>query len=204
MLKTTFFTLLFWVGLAALPGCYRCNCGDPKPFIDINGISSNAVKKVVSTSTISSVKAGDKLTWDDLVFLSAAYQIRYYASQLPAKSTSPSWGSVAYACSCDGYGYAGTTEKLKFMTVKTVYAFDAAYPAGSVMNELVTFITYPNPARTPFADYFLKGPIPYNTGALQFVVTQAPANKGPFALEITVELDNGETYTARTPLIELI
>ena len=205
MLKNTILTLLFWVGLAALPGCFRCDCEDPKPFVDINGLYSIAVKKSASSSTPVAVKAGDKISWDDLVFLSATYQVRYYAGQLPAESASPPWGSVAYACKCsEEYGYLGTQEKLKFMTIRTVHDFDVTHPANSVINELIAFITYPKPARTSLTDYFLKGPIPYNTSGFQFLVTQAPANKGPFALEITVELDNGETYTARTPLIELI
>ncbi len=202
MLKTIFLTLFFWVGLLALPGCFRCDCPEQKPFVDINGLYAGAAKK--STTGPIAVKAGDKLSWDELVFLSAGYRVRYYANRLPLKSVSPHWGSVVYACKCNEDGSAGTTEKAKYMTVKTVHDFDAAHPAGSVVDELIAFIIYPNPARTPLTDYFLKGPVPYTMERLQFVVTKAPTNKGPFALDITVELDNGERYTAQTPIIDLI
>lgn len=155
MLKDTVLTLLFWVGLIAIPGCFRCDCPDSKPFVDINGLYSRVVKKSVSSSTPVAVKAGDKLSQDELVFLYADYQVRYYANQLPAKSASPHWGSAAYACKCsEEYGNAGTTEKLKFMTVRTVHDFDTAHPANSVVNELIGFITYPDPysARRLFSE----------------------------------------------------
>lgn len=202
MLRTTFLTLLFWVGLVAIPSCnrYPCNCPDiPEKYIDIEGVSGDIAKK--STTGPIAVQVGDKLSWSELVSFYARYKTRKYDYQSPAELL-PSFGMAAHACDCPTPGYLGTQEKLKYMTVETVYAFDATHPAGSVINDLVSMKIFPNPI--PLNDYFSKGPTPYGGDSLEFILTKSPANKGPFALGITAELDNRESYTAQTPLIDLI
>jgi len=87
--------------------------------------------------------------------------------------------------------------------VKTVYDFDRNHPAGSVMNDITSLYNYLN--NKPLSKYLSEVPVSYNQSSrLDLVIDRAPASKGPFALDVTVELDNGETYTTRTPIIELI
>ncbi len=206
MKKAIAFTLLFWVGLVWLPGCFN-NCSDcpdqktvPK-YADIIGLGSFMTKQITAASEQRTVQANDKLRWQDIVYISVLYSTRTYGTRMnPGRL---SWGGAAYACDCIQPGYLGSEEKLVNLTVRTVYDFDAAHPAGSVMNELTS--TYGYPQNKPLNEYLSKGPVAYGQSSrIDLVIDKAPVATGLFALDVTIALDNGEVYTTRTPVIQLI
>lgn len=206
MKKVIFFTLFFWVGLVSLPGCLN-NCTDcpdqntVSKYADIVGLGSFINKQITTNSEPRTVKANDRLRWDNITFFSIIYDIRTYGMRV--RRPRPSWGTSAYACDCIQPGYLGSEEKLVNLTVKTVYNFDSSHSAGSVINDITSIYRYLN--NQSLNDYLLQMPIPYSTSSrIDLVIDRTPSAKGPFALDVTVELDNGEVYTTRTPVIELI
>ena len=206
MAKTVLFTVLFWVGLVGLPGCDDCKCPDANSvnrYVDVDGVESGISRKSSATSDRSFVKAGDKVRWEELAYFSVGYITRTYGVHINQRKASISWGTAAYACDCVQPGYMGSQERLKHITVKTVFDFDANYPAGNALDEWVQVSTYPGDK--PLSQYLSTRPFAYNEYTrLELSVNKAPSAKGPFALDVTVELDNGEVYTTRTPVIELI
>lgn len=200
MKKLIFLTVILLIGV---PGCDDCKCPEASKYIDINGMNSLIVKKAPTTSGLGTAKAGDKVSWDEIDSFSVPLTTRLYGYHALPRSTVRHWGTAVYACDCDPPGYLGTQEKIKKITVKTAFDFDASYPAGRVIDEIVTVGS--NPKNVPLIEYLSKGFIPYYQGSsFRLFLIKAPSAKGPFALDITLELDNGEVYTTRTPVIELI
>lgn len=204
MKKTVSFIMLFWIGMIAIPGCYDCNC--PKDtYADINGLNLLVYRKVLPTSNFSIVEANAKINWNEVAYFSIGYAVRTYAVNFNQSERLINWGAAVYACDCNPPGYLGTQEKLKYITVRTAFDFDTTHLAGSILNELTTVTAHPNAKNIPLNEYLSKGLVPYQHGnRFDLVINQTPSPKGPFALDITVELDNGEVYTTRTPVIELI
>lgn len=207
MAKTILLTVLFWVGIISLPGCNDCKCPDVntvRKYVDIEGVGSYIRKKASATSGLGTVKADDKIRWDELAYFSVGYTIRLYGVHINQRKSPTNWGMAAYACSCIEPGYLGSQERLKRITVKTAFDFDANYAAGSTVDELVAVVIIRDHPK-PLKDYLSEGPLSYNEySRLDLIFNKAPSVKGPFALDITIELDNGEVYTTRTPVIQLI
>ena len=202
-------TAVLLIGTIGMPGCDDCKCPGPNSvskYINIEGVGSYVSKKssASATSGPSAVKASDKVRWEELTYFSIGYTTRTYGARINQQKPRSSWGATAYACDCTYIpGYLGSQEKLKRITVRTVFDFDVNYPAGSTVDELVRVSTYPGDK--PLSEYLSKSPLPYNEySRLDLSINKVPSAKGPFALDITVELDNGEVYTTRTPVIELI
>lgn len=204
MKRTAAFFLLFWTGLLGMPGCDNCVC--PKDvYADINGLIPFTYKRTSGTAGLSSVSNNERLSWNEIARFSVSYAIRTYGNLLRQREFPTSWGRAAYACDCNPPGYLGTQEKLKSMTIRTAFDFDATHPAGSVLNEFTTVTVNSGANGVPLNAYLSKGLVAYQEGnQFNLVLTQAPSAKGPFALDITVELDNGEVYSTRTPVVELI
>lgn len=204
MKKIVSLFVVFILGGTGMPGCYPCKCPDVATidkYADIEGVSSFLSKKATATSGLGSVKANDRLSWDEIALFSVVYVIRTYGYDLPKKKVG-TWGLAAYACDCVQPGYLGSTERLKNMTVKTVFDFDATHPAGSALDEWVQVDFYPS-GKT-LKRFLAEGPIPgISLGRHDLTITKAPSVKGPFALDITVELDNGEIYTTQTLIVQL-
>lgn len=206
MKKTLSLIILFIIGGVGVPGCFNCNCPDSSAiakYADIEGLSSFISRQGPSVSGSGNIKDNDKVSWSDIHSFSVLYTIRTYGHHSPSQKILRYWGSAAYACDCVQPGYLGSPERLKFMTIKTVFDFDANYPAGSTLDEWVSVGFYP--ASETLKNYLAKGPISgISLGRHDLVITKKPSAKGSFALDVTVELDNGEVYTTRTPVIELI
>ncbi len=201
MKKTFSFIFTFWIGLAALPGCNSCVC--PKEtYADIVGLQASIWAKTPTTI----VDVTQPVRWDIIEYVSLYYHIRAYSQRGRA-----GWGMVAYACDCVEPGSAGSKERLTNLAIRTVFDFDAAHPAGSSVIDIATLTggyRADNYKKVSFsvADFLAKGPVSYED-VKQFsrlTLTTPPTQKGPFALAITVTLDNGEVYTARTTAIQLL
>ncbi len=213
MKRTIYLTIVLLIGTIGMPGCDDCKCAKIKggyvdKYLDIDGLSSFIVRKTVSVSGPNTFKANDQVGWSEIAHFSLSYTTRTYGHRLAPRNRTGQWGSVAYACDCTPpllSGYLGTQEKLKYITVRTVFNFDSDHPAGSIINGLTALAGNPGSSATPLNEYLSKGLIPYREkNSFQLVISRTPSAKGPFALDITVELDNGEVYTNRTPIIELI
>ncbi len=203
MKKTLSLIILFIIGGVGVPGCYNCNC--PKDtYADISGLNLLVYGKVSPTPNFRIIEANTKISWNEVAYFSIGYAVRTYGINSNQNEQLTHWGSAVYACDCNPPGYLGTQEKLKYITVRTAFNFDPAHPAGSILNELTTVTVNSNTNNIPLNEYLSKGLIPYQQGSrLDLVLNKAPSAKGPFALDITVELDNGEVYTTRTPVIQL-
>ena len=195
MKKSFALIFVFWIGLAALPGCNSCVC--PKAtYADIIGLRSFINAKNPTTT----VNVDEPVRWDVIDYFALSYDIRAYSHR-----NRPGWGMAVYACDCVPPGSLGSTETLTNLTVKTVFAFDDTHPAGSVLNELVA-VADAQSTLISLNNFLAKRPISYQD-MIRFnrlTVAKTPVQEGPFALDITATLDNGETYTARTVTIQLL
>lgn len=206
--KTFFFTILFWVGVLVIPGCDDCKCppvSTVDQYADIIGVATSASRKPLTASGSTLIRENEKVSWIEIDRISLYYTTRTYGHWSVPETPFGRWATAVYACDCNSPGYLGSQEKLTSITVKTAFDFDATHPAGSVINELTLITANAAPNKIALNDYVKKGPFPYNeVNYFDLVLTRSPAAKGPFALDVTVELDNGEVYTTRTPVIELI
>ena len=200
MRKAIGLIFVLWIGIAALPGCDSCVC--PKAtHADIIGLQSFIFAKTPTTT----INVNEPVRWDIIDHFALNYEIRTYSQRRRA-----GWGTAAYACDCVPPGSLGSTETLTNLTVKTVFDFDATHPAGSSLTESVVLTggyrtdKYKEVSLS-VADFLAGGPVSYED-MIQFSklsLLGTPTAKGPFALDITVTLDNGEVYTTRTTQIQL-
>ncbi len=203
MKKVSALVVLFWIGMAALPGCDSCVCPKDR-YADVIGLTPSIVKVDAATSGPNYIRGGESIPWSDIAFFNLTYEIRTYSQR-----NQPDWGMAVYACDCNPPGWSGSSEKLTTLTVRTVFDFDNAHPAGSLLTDIAVLRNYNtgsiNSSSIPLADFLAKGPVSYRDMLKfsQLSLTGKPTQKGPFALDITVTLDNGETYTTRTTPIQL-
>jgi hypothetical protein len=122
-------------------------------------------------------------------------QARFYSF----RARPSGWLPAAYACEPSQLpGYSGTTEALDSLEVRCVYAYDAAHPAGSSVNDLL--VNQSSGRVLPAVPE--RGTKPELNG-LPLQLAQAPAQAGPQQFALRYRLTNGETYTARTPVFTL-
>ncbi|MBD2724021.1 hypothetical protein [Hymenobacter armeniacus] len=173
---------------AALEGCadkYKCSVDTSLAYFDVDGLTFAVLQRGEAVAAGQSVAAAE-------ISLAIQLQKRYYSQRQAA-----AWLPAAYACPpAPMPGYRGTTEVLDSLVVRCVYAYDAAHPAGTVVNDLLAgddgkpLPLVPVPGTRP--DY-----------PQQLRLRQAPSQAGPQQFALRYRLTNGEIYTARTPLITL-
>ena len=179
---------------AALDGCtedsYKCGASQPDKFYDLQGLTLAAIRP----ATGQAVAAGEEAAAAD-VLLEIQHQVRYYGTQ-PVRS---GWLPAAYACPPTPYaGYKGTTEILDSLVVRSVFAYDAAHPAGAAINDLL--LERETGKSLPPVPAPSTGPALFD---VQLRFRQGPSQAGPQQFVVRYRLTNGETYTARTPVFTL-
>lgn len=166
-----------------------CRINFPESFFDVQGLALDATR-----TTGQALTAGEAVSAAE-VQLAVQLQVRYYSGQ----SVRGGWLPAAYACPPTPIpGYMGTTEVLDSLVVRSVYAYDAAHPAGTSLNDLLVSDNtgQPLPPVPPRGTQ----PMLY-TSSLR--LRQGPSQAGPQQFVLRYRLTNGETYTARTPVLTL-
>jgi len=194
MKKTLLLSLLLACAPAAalLEGCIDdgdCQVASAPRFFDVQGVTLAPLRNAGNRP----VAAGDTVATSELRLV-LQLQVRYYGSS-PARA---GWLPAAYACPPSPIpGYEGTTEELDSVTVRTAYAYDAAHPAGALLNDLLVADNTGGPLPvTPPRDQ----PRPAD---LALRLQQPPALAGPQQFVLRYRLRNGELYTSRTPVFVL-
>ena len=165
-----------------------CRYDSTQRYYDVQGVELVAVRQATGQPLV----AGETAAAADLQ-LEMQLEERYYGSR-PGRA---SGSSSAYACPpAPMPGYLGTTEILDSLTVRCAYAYDAAHPAGAVVNDLLLYrggvqALPPVPGRNAM-------PV-----RLALRLWRGPDQPGQQQFVLRCRLTNGETYTARTPVFTL-
>jgi hypothetical protein len=178
---------------AVLEGCTdtnNCQVGSPEAFFDVQGVLLTAFR----ATTYQLLSPNESIAAAD-IRLEVRPQVRYYSF----RACRAGWLPSAYACPpTPTPGYKGTSEVLDSLAVRCVYTYDAAHPAGSSLNDLLF----------NESDGQVLPPVPLRGTALEqqglsLRLRRAPAQPGPQQFVVRYRLTNGETYTARTPVLAL-
>ena len=158
-------------------------------YFDVEGLAFAVIHRGQALAAGQSVAAAE-------ISLAIQLQMRYYSQRpVPVPAT---WLPAAYACPpAPLAGHKGTSEVLDSLVVRCVFAYDAAHPAGAVVNDL---LTDENGRALPPAPAPGTRPTGYQQ---ELRLRQAPAQAGPQQFALRYRLTNGETYTARTPVFTL-
>lgn len=166
-----------------------CSISFSETFFDVQGLTLAATR-----ATGQALTAGEALSAAELQ-LAVQLQVRYYSGQ-PVRT---GWLPAAYACPPAPIpGYKGTTEVLDSLVVRSAYAYDAAHPAGTSLNDLL--ISEHNGQPLPPVPARDTQPMLH---AWPLRLRQGPSQAGPQQFVLRYRLTNGETYTARTPVFTL-
>ena len=181
---------------AVLEGCTDedddCRYDYSQEFYDVQGVTL-AARRLATRQVLA---AGEAALATE-VYLEAQTKVRYYSF----RSRHSSWLPAAYACPPAPIpGYGGTDELLDSLVVRSAYAYDAAHPAGSSLNDLLLYESTGQPL-PPVPERGTRPPS--GAGYLTLRLKQGPAQAGPQQFVLRYRLTNGEAYTARTPVFEL-
>ena len=122
------------------------------------------------------------------------FEVEYYGFDIEESPGFEGFSLIpsAYSCSCILNGINGSEEKLEDITIISKYDFDSLHLANDTINDLFTIDNYEmeldlvtfletDSSAIRSEDFYLK-------------LKQGPENPGPFQVEVTLKLDNGESY----------
>lgn len=193
-LKRLVLTIVLASGvLFAFESCvFNCNCPDVEgEFFDVQGISLRNYSQASTTCCDAPVN------WEDYVF-SMDLEVSFYGEtekqQQPyfkALELMPSAKALTQ-CDCLEEGWNGSEEKIEEIVITTVNDFNDTYKANDTINDIV------NIHNRSLADYLAEKQYALEGSYMQwfpFQLNEAPTATS-FQVNVTLKLDNGETYTA--------
>ncbi|MCC2547951.1 hypothetical protein LJY25_15995 [Hymenobacter sp. BT175] len=192
--------ILLLVTLLGLPACglftEKCVVVPAPPYYDVEGVQLLAAQHPAGQSQ-QPLATGQSVAGFD-----ARLEFRVTARFYGAVSPPGGWLAGAYACSpSPPAGYLGTTERIDSFTVVSAYAFDAAHPAGTSLNDVLV-----DEASGQVLDQALVSVLQgrgYFPRELYLCLRRPPATPGNQQFTVRYHQTNGESYSARTVLFRL-
>lgn len=180
-----------------MPGCdsINCNCGDTKPYFDIEGFDASLIQANVAS-----------LQWEE--FRGTMNYITTYYGDLNMEQKENEFYtfsliSSALACSCLPNGYDGSEVGIDSLTFTTTYDYNANFPAGSDISDILEFRPWDRDYMT-YAEFMVENDLSVIREQEDFRLTEAPdMTDTPLQLTIRLVLDNGEIYELTTEGINL-
>ena len=170
----------------------ECGRNNPATYYDVQGADVGLSRQ--PTDRPWEVAAAGATVSSRELRLRASLKERHYTSQ-------PSLGlmSAAYACSPVPAGSLGSTERMDSISITSAYAYDAAHPAGTPLNDVLEAPAWPQwpqqpSRRTP------QEPLRF----VEFSFKVPPIAAGPQKFRLYYHQTNGEVYTAETTEITVL
>lgn len=196
-LKKLVLTILLASGvLFCFESCiFNCNCPDVSgPFFDVQDIS---IRNYAEFGLCC-----DSINWEEYVF-SMDLEVTFYGEtkqkEIPyfqSLELMPSAKALTQ-CDCLEEGWNGSEEKIEELVITTVNDFNDTYKANDTINDIV------NIHNRSLADYLAEKQYALEGSYMQwfpFQLNEAPTATN-FQVNVTLKLDNGETYTAMNEVI---
>lgn len=178
-----------------------CNCDEPGKFYDIIGMNALVNLKGKSAPLDTNLAVDFKNLYINLNFDKRIY------SQKNCKENSPiMFFTPAYACKCDEGGESGSKEIIEQINIFSNNQFDSSGNVADTLNkyfEMYGSIVYYSTTGFQDLNSFLSAkPNAFTNITLRLKSNPTASFKHQFT--IVYKQTNGETYTAKTPLIEFI
>lgn len=190
---------VFWIFTVAMAlNIYSCcNCVEVKRYFDVNGFSAKGYKMGQTGSLDSTAKVNFEEYYIDLTFNKT-----YYSECKQQFDFSNLLFTNAYACKCVMDGSYGTTEKIDSIQIFSSYLFDSSIGVNESISKYFTVITNVG-SQINLNEYTQSKPNP-SLFYLRLKLNTKPTSSLKHQFTIVYKQTNGETYTAKTPLIEFV
>ena len=190
---------VFWIFTVAIAlNIYSCcNCDEVKKYFDVNGFSVKGYKMGQTVSLDSTEKVNFEEYYIDLTFNKT-----YYSECKQQFDFSNLLFTNAYACKCAMDGSYGSTEKIDSIQIFSSYLFDSLTSVNESISKYFTVITNVG-SQINLNEYTQSKPNP-SLYYLRLKLNTKPTASLKHQFTIVYKQTNGETYIAKTPLIEFI
>lgn len=198
--KTTAFILIFMLAPTLLACFYEESC-DPVPeFFVVKGFrgSDYVVPTGMDQPFLETVGTMQSANWEELR-LWVQFDIDFIAAR------QPDFGATLQALTCLEPGFGGSTVGMDTLFIKTVYDYDEAHPAGSMMNDIVrldpqlNFASWANPNLSSVARFLQKVESGVPTNGFELRLAAPPGtSRTDFALRITCRMNDADWFTHTT------
>jgi len=190
---------VFWIFTVAIAlNIYSCcNCDEVKKYFDVNGISAKGYKTGQTGSLDSTAKVSLEEYYIDLTFNKT-----YFSECKQQFDFSNLLFTNAYACKCAMDGSYGSTEKIDSIQIFSSYLFDSLTGVNESISKYFTVITNVG-SQINLNEYTQSKPNP-SMFYLRLKLNTKPTASLKQQFTIVYKQTNGETYVAKTPLIEFL
>lgn len=190
---------VFWIFTVAIAlNIYSCcNCDEVKKYFDVNGFSAKGYKMGQTVSLDSTEKVNLEEYYIDLTFNKT-----YYSECIQQFDFSNLLFTNAYACKCAMDGSYGSTEKIDSIQIFSSYLFDSLTGVNESISKYFTVITNVG-SQINLNEYTQSKPNP-SLYYLRLKLNTKPTASLKHQFTIVYKQTNGETYIAKTPLIEFL
>jgi len=209
-MKQVSLTILLVIGF-----CFS-NCSDDDndcgnfvslPHFDIQSLDDSS-HYLLKENTTEILTDSSSVAYDDYAGFSIQFEVDYIAQleQRSQRNWNFSLMNSVLACTPFPNGGAGSkTEKMESLQIITLNDFDLDYPAGSVINELLTIqgFNYDTPEPKVSVDTYLSQKALITSERFLLKPTKAP-DENDFQVMISMELTGGEVYEITSPLIQVV
>jgi hypothetical protein len=190
---------VFWImAIAIALNIYSCcNCDEVKKYFDVNGFSAEGYKMGQTSKLDSTTKVNFEEYYIDLTFNKS-----YYSECKQQYDFSSLLFNNAYACKCAMDGSYGSTEKIDSIQIFSSYLFDSSMAVNENISKYFTVITNVG-SQINLNEYTQSKPNP-SLFYLRLKLNTKPTSSLKHEFTIVYTQTNGETYSAKTPLIEFL
>lgn len=146
----------------------------------------------------------NELTEGDVMLLDLDLDDLEYVAQAAPCVPKTTWFSTSmYGCSCVGDGYMGLKDELIAIDMFSDKDFDAAHPAGYLLNDLVLSDQYGTQTlkeliQNGSIQYFINS---YNTDNLRFKMEARPEELGTHNFTMEIHFQSGDFVSLEVPAI---
>jgi len=190
---------VFWIMAVAIAlNIYSCcNCDEVKKYFDVNGFSAEGYKMGQTSKLDSTAKVSLEEYYIDLTFNKT-----YYGECKQQFDFSNLLFTNAYACKCAIDGSYGSNEKIDSIQIFSSYLFDSSLGVNESISKYFTVITNVG-SQVNLNEYTQSKPNP-SLFYLRLKLNTKPTSSLKHEFTIVYTQTNGETYSAKTPLIEFL
>ena len=198
-LRVTLLTLYLFIGIL-VPSCDwftdDCDCSGYQYF-DVEGLDLQAF---VNEAEGRRVEENETLRLSDFEGFYLDYLVTYHARAERCSRGSFNLLSPLLACSCLPGGTGSKTEELVAFTITTLNDFDADHPAGSSLNDVFLYQgSYFNTGAGSLVNFLdEEGQRMLTREDIRLRPDRAPTLDSVLHLQMTLELNQGETYTVES------
>lgn len=196
-MRNTLACLILILGFGlVLTSCMGNNCPPVEgSYFDIQGIKRIDHLEQISEHGYAPIPEGGEISFEDYNGFSINYSVSYLSQN---NRNEVNGRRVLYATDCINSGSAGSkNEKLKQITVVTLYDFNSTYLAGDTINSLISL------EGKPLDEYLAINDDVIDIPSAWLNLMEAPSLGHHFKVNVVLQLNTGEVYEAESSTVTL-